>query len=94
MKGAISSIPSLPVIQPMRNDPTSSTMEPLSRISRMSLSSISTVCVSNLAMVQSAERITGASITAATATMYPSDHRPAEFATEVAATKATMEVDP
>ena len=41
MKGAIRSMPASPVIQPIRKEPTKSTMDPLSKISRISPSSIS-----------------------------------------------------
>ena len=43
---------------------------------------------------QRADRMAGASIAAATATMYPSDVTPLLVSTDVAATNVTIEIEP
>lgn len=69
MKASIRCMPWSPVTRPIRKDPTSSTMEPLSRISRQRSASIFSARPPDLDARYKAEMIAGASIAAATATM-------------------------
>jgi hypothetical protein len=66
MKAEIAFMPSAPVTTPMRKEPTSITIEPLSMTSRKVVPSIR---VSPVRASQSAAMIAGVSIAAATATM-------------------------
>ena len=68
MKLSMSASPSAPVTKPIRKAPTSSTIEPLNRISRQSPASMR-AAPSPRETSHSADRIAGASMMAATATM-------------------------
>lgn len=69
MKGFNSVMPSVPVIAPMINEPTSKTMDPLARMSRYSSDLLSFAELAVHEANQRADIIAGTSITAAIATM-------------------------